>query len=351
MNRNKFIVFSGLFAIAAAAFLLDLATGSVYIDPSVVFEILLCQGKGQYHQGWNDIVVLFRLPKAITAFIAGMALSVSGLMMQTLFKNPLAGPSVLGVTAGASLGVALVVLGTGVGIEGSNVFTALGLRGNVLLMTASAIGAAVVMMLVLILARRVQSVMTVLIVGVLGSLAINSVVSVLVHFSRPELIQSYLAWTFGSFASVTWPQLRLFVPLCLLLIIVSFMLAKPLNGLLLGESYAMSMGIDFTMVRVMVLGTTAFLVGLVTAFCGPIAFIGIAVPHLARASFRTSDHRVLIPGTALAGATTSLIADLAAQLPGSQAVLPLNAVTALLGSPVIIWFILRRQARRDVPFI
>ncbi|NPA95371.1 MAG: iron ABC transporter permease [Thermodesulfobacteria bacterium] len=341
--RPRDSAFAILLLLFAFAFIMDIATGSVYVPPAAVLNLLL--GKACVNANWSAIVLVFRLPKALCAALAGAGLAVSGLMLQTLFRNPLAGPSVLGITSGASLGVALVILGMGCNIRGASFLAGLGLGGNVLLVVASAIGAASVLLVILLLARHVESIMTLLIVGILGSFALSSGVSVMVHFSRPELVQTYLAWTFGSFSAVTWPQLKLFAPICLTLLLLSMLLGKPLNGLLLGESYARSMGINNRKIRLVLLALTALLVGTTTAFCGPVGFIGIAVPHLARAAIRTSDHRFLLPCTGLCGATVALVADLIAQLPGHTAVLPLNAVTALIGSPVIIWFILRKRNR------
>ncbi len=348
MKKHQGIIFSSLLVCLVLVFVLDIATGSVHVPLVEVVKALT--GRLSHDNGWYDIVVIFRLPKAICATAAGAGLAVSGLMMQTLFRNPLAGPSVLGITSGASLGVALVVLGTGVGVRGAGLLSGLvGLDGNLLMVAASAIGAALVLLLVLLVARLVENIMTVLIVGILGGFAISSVVSVLIHFSRPEMVQAYLAWTFGSFGSVTWRQIWIFVPVVALPLLASMLLGKPLNGLLLGDAYARSMGVSHWRLRLLVLFLTAMMVGSVTAFCGPVGFIGIAVPHLSRAALDSSDHRSVMPATVFAGAIVALLADLVAQLPGCQAVLPLNAVTALIGSPVIIWFILKRQMADAFP--
>ncbi|WP_457574832.1 iron chelate uptake ABC transporter family permease subunit [Desulfolithobacter sp.] len=341
-GKNKLPLLTLLLPLAMALFfVLDLGTGTVAIPPDQVLAILL--GHPPERPSWQAIVLLFRLPKALTAAGAGAALALSGLMMQTLFRNPLAGPSVLGISSGASLGVALVVLGAAMGQRGARLIEGLGTGGNLTLVLASALGAILVLAAILVAARFVDNVMTLLIIGLLGGLALNAVVSVLIHFSRPELVQAYLSWTFGSFSSVTWREMRVFLPVLLLFSLLSLLVGKPLNGLLLGETYARSMGLGYLGVRLTVIGLTAVLVGCVTAYCGPVAFIGIAVPHLARAAAATSDHRILLPVSAALGAVVALGADILAQLPGSATVLPLNAVTALIGSPVIIWFILRRQ--------
>lgn len=322
-------------------FAVDLITGTVMIPSSEVFAVLT--GREPERSSWTTIVMLFRLPKALAAIIAGAALAISGLMMQTLFRNPLAGPSVLGITSGASLGVALMVLGSGMGNRSAQLVEGLGIGGNLILVAAAGAGALLVLVAILLLARRVANVMTLLIIGLLGGFALNAVVSVLIHFSRPEMIQAYLAWTFGSFSTITWREMQVFLPICLLFTFSSFLTGKPLNVLLLGETYARSMGVSFVTIRTLAITITAILVGCVTAYCGPIGFIGIAVPHLARALTASSDHRILLPIAALLGGAAALIADIIAQLPGQATILPLNAVTALIGSPVIIWFILTRQ--------
>jgi iron complex transport system permease protein len=331
-----------LLAVLVTLLLGDLVFGSVRIPPGEIFSILA--GQPTTHRGWNAIILLFRLPKALTATAAGAGLALSGLMLQTLFRNPLAGPSVLGISSGASLGVALVVMGCGVGRFSSRLLENLSAFGNLGLVLAAIAGAGTVLAIILLTARFVANIMTLLIVGLLGGYALNSIVSVLIHFSRPEIIQAYLAWSFGNFGNVTWQEMRIFLPLCTLFGGGCLVLGKALNGLLLGETYARSMGLDYLRIRLLVITMTAILVGCITAYCGPIAFIGIAVPHLARALATTSDHRRLLPVCALLGAATALAADLLAQLPGQTTVLPLNAVTALIGSPVIIWYILKRQS-------
>ncbi|MFP4388246.1 MAG: iron chelate uptake ABC transporter family permease subunit [Desulfococcaceae bacterium] len=334
-------LYAALTAGLAVLFLLNLVTGSVAIGPVEAIRILA--GGEASRASWETIIWLFRLPKAITAVFAGAGLAMSGLFMQTLFRNPLAGPSVLGITAGASFGVALVVLAGAGGGAASRFIEGLGLYGQMGLVLASGLGAAGVMAIILLLARRVEHVMTLLIVGLLAGFAINAAVSVLIHFSVAELIQAYVAWTFGSFGAAAWSDLRLFVPIMAAGVLAGQSLRKPLNGLLLGEDYARSMGLGIFPLRIAVIGLTALLTGTVTAFCGPVAFIGVAVPHLARAVMNSSDHRRLLPAVVLLGGMTALAADLVAQFPGSDAVLPLNAVTALIGAPVIVWFILRRR--------
>ncbi len=330
-----------LLVVLLAFFMLDLTTGTVTIPPGGVLKILL--GQDPAKESWQSIVLLFRLPKAMAAVATGAALAISGLMMQTLFRNPLAGPSVLGISSGASLGVACVVLGTAVSHRGARLVQGLGIEGNCILVVAAAAGAMLVLFAILLCSRWVESVMTLLIVGLLGGYALNAVVSVLIHFSRPEMIQAYIAWTFGSFSTVTWREMQIFFPVCMVFSFLALFTGKPLNALLLGETYARSMGLSFLTIRLVVISITAVLVGCVTAYCGPIGFIGIAVPHLGRAVLSGSDHRLLLPITGLMGSIVALVADIIAQVPGHTTVLPLNAVTALIGSPVIIWFILKRR--------
>jgi iron complex transport system permease protein len=326
------------------AFLLSLAVGSINIPLSEVITIL--RGDEPARDSWQTIVLNFRLPKAMTAILAGSALAVAGLIMQTLFRNPLADPFVLGISSGASLGVALAILA--IGTTGTTLLAGLGMLGDVSLVIAASAGAAMVLVLVLVVARRVQSTMTLLILGVMFGYITSSLVSILVHFSIADRIQTYVNWTFGSFGGVTWSQMGLFAAVMLLGQILAYISVKPLNALLLGEAYARSMGVNIRQIRLLLIVGAAMLAGGVTAFCGPIIFLGIAVPHLCRALLGTSDHRVLMPACTLLGGTLALIADLIAQVPGSQIVLPLNAITALIGAPVVVWVILRRRNLREM---
>ncbi len=317
---------------------LSLALGSVQIPLSEILTILL--GGEPARATWQTIVLNFRLPKTLTAVLAGAALAISGLQMQTLFRNPLAGPFVLGINSGASLGVALVVLS--VGTTANGLLAALGLFGNFGIIVAASLGSALVLFSVMAVAHRVNN-MTLLILGLLFGYATSALVSVLLFFTIAERIQVYIAWTFGSFSGVTWNQLQVLAPAVLTALTVAWFSAKPLNALLLGEAYARSLGLTVKRSRFLILTSASVLAGAITAFCGPIAFIGVAVPHLCRSLFNTSDHRVLVPGSIMMGAIVALTADLIAQLPGSQTVLPLNAVTALIGAPVVAWVILRRR--------
>ncbi len=329
----------GLGLLLLVAFVLSLSLGSVRIPFGDIVSVLF-GGEGT-RPAWTTIVYTIRLPKALTAVLAGAALSVSGLQMQTLFRNPLADPFVLGINAGASLGVAIVVLAFG--SVGSALLAGLGVLGDLSLAFAASLGAAVVLGSVLLISRKVQSVMTLLILGLMFGYATGAFVSVLLYFSIPEQIQAFIIWTFGSFGGVTWRQMVVLAPAIALGLIFAFLMVKPLNALLLGENYARSMGVPVQRVRIWTLSGASILAGVTTAFCGPIAFLGLAVPHLCRSLLNTSDHRLLMPAVTLLGATIALLADLIARLPGSQATLPLNAVTSLVGAPVVIWVILRRQ--------
>ncbi len=322
-----------------SVFLLSVALGSVNIPLNEVLTTLL--GGEPARASWRTIIMDFRLPKAFTAVLAGAALAVSGLQMQTLFRNPLADPFVLGINAGASLGVALVVLS--VGTPGAAVLAGLGLIGDLSLTAAAVIGAALIMALVLLVARRVASATTLLVLGLMFGYATGALVSLLMYFSIPERIQAYINWGYGSFGGVTWEQMTILAPGLLIGLALSWTTAKPLNALLLGEDYARSMGVNIRYARITIIAGSALLAGTVTAFCGPIGFLGVAVPHLCRTLFRTSDHRLLIPACVMMGALCALTADLVARTPGNEIVLPLNAVTALLGAPVVAWVILRKR--------
>ncbi len=329
---------AALFLVLLVVGALSLTLGSVRIPLGDILTILL--GGEPARATWTTIVMDFRMPKMVTAVLAGSALAISGLQMQTLFRNPLAGPFVLGINSGASLGVALVVLSVGTATSG--LLATLGLLGNFGIIIAASLGSGLVLFAVMVVAYRVNN-MTLLILGLLFGYATSAVVSVLLYFAIAERIQAYITWTFGSFAGVTWGQLQVLAPAVLLALAIAWLSAKPLNALLLGEAYARSLGLTVRRARFLILTSASILAGAITAFCGPIAFIGVAVPHLCRSLFNSSDHRVLVPATIMMGAIVALTADLIAQLPGSQTVLPLNAVTALIGAPVVAWVILRKR--------
>jgi iron complex transport system permease protein len=320
-------------------FLLSLAIGSVAIPLDNVVRILL--GGTPERATWADIVFKFRLPKALTATLSGAALAVSGLQMQTLFRNPLADPFTLGVSSGASLGVAIVLLSAGA--TGSLLLNSLGLLGDLGLAAAAGLGAAATLLAILVVARRIQNTVTLLILGLMFGYLTNALVSLLIYFSLPERIQAFTLWSAGSFGGVTWSQMRVFALAIVIGLGLAALLPKSLNALLLGETYARTLGLNVGRARVVIILSASLLAGTVTAFCGPIGFLGIAVPHLCRSLFDTADHRVLVPASLLLGGSLALLADLIAQMPGSQYVLPLNVVTSLFGVPVIVWVLVRQR--------
>lgn len=334
-----------LIACITLAFVFDLMTGSVTIPVKEVIRILL-QGESE-QQAWLYIIEKIRLPKAITAILVGVALSVGGLQMQTLFRNPLAGPSELGISSGASLGVAAVLLSGGGTVSSIAAISQLGISGSWLLSFVASLGAAAIFFIVIVIAGRLRDHVVMLIVGVMISTLTMSFITIWQYFSQPEQLQAYIFWTFGSLGGVMSTQLGVFAIVVTIGILLAFIASKALNTLLLGEDYARSMGLTIGKTRLLILISTSLLTGGVTAFCGPIGFIGVAVPHIARSLFRTSDHRVLIPTTALIGALTMLLCDILSQSAGQQIVLPINVVTAFIGAPVVIWIIVRRNNLRS----
>ena len=319
-------------------FLLDLLAGSVPVTLSQSLPAL-------FHPSASDpqiaaILYQFRLPKAITAVMAGAALSVAGLQMQTIFRNPVAGPDILGISSGSSLGVALFVLSAGWIFKGTPLFTLAGSWGIVL---AAWLGAGLMMTLVVLLAARLRDLMTVLILGILISSAILAIVSVLQYFSSESSLKSFIVWTMGSLGSTTQAQLWVLVPAVVIGLLLAFFSSKFLDAFLLGENYAKSMGMNLRVAYLLTFASTSILAGSITAFCGPIGFVGIIVPHLARKYFHSSLHSRLIPGTMLLGAVVMLAGDLISQLPGYDITLPINSVTSLLGIPIVIWIIFQNK--------
>ena len=339
----KKLWFIGLVALIAVLFVLNLLLGTVKIPIGEVLSILLSPasaGGGETSVASN-IIWSSRVPQALTALVAGAGLAVSGLQMQTVFRNPLAGPSVLGISNGASLGVALVVLMSG--RLGGVALSRLGYLGDVAMSIAAIVGALAVMALIVWVARRVQSGVTLLIIGVMIGYLANAVIGVLKFFSNEEDIKAYVVWGLGSFARVSGDQMVLFVVLMAILLPLSMLLVKTMNLLLLGDAYAKNLGLNLGRARSLVILSSGVLVAIVTAYCGPIMFIGLAVPHLARALFRTSDHRILMPATLLTGAALALLCNLIARMPGFEGALPVNSVTALVGAPVIAAVLFRRK--------
>lgn len=343
MTRTAAAV-TALVALVVAATVLAVSVGSVTIPFGTTARYLFTGDAGA--DRWTTLIRDIRLPRVATAACAGAALAVAGLLMQTLFANPLADPYILGVSSGASLGVALVVLGSG---TGAGVFAAVAGTGRLGIAAAAAVGALVVLLLVLAISRWIQSVVTLLIVGVMVGSVTSAVVSLLVAFSEPAQMQQFILWSLGSYSGASWSDLRVLVPVVLVGLVLAATLVRPLNAMLLGEDYANSMGVHLLRTRTVAITAAALLAGGVTAFCGPIAFLGIAVPHLARLALGTSDHRILLPGAVLMGAAVSLLCSVVAQLPGRDGVLPLNVVTALVGAPVVILVLLRsRRAKAGV---
>lgn len=332
------LLFGILFLIIIGVFLLDLIFGSVNIPFEKVFAIL---SGGDVKNSWNYIVLNFRLPKAITAIIVGAGLSVTGLMMQTLFRNPLAGPYVLGISSGASLGVALMVMASAIAPVLFGAISAF--LGSWALVVSAVVGASLVFMLVALASIRISDSVSLLIIGIMFGSITGAVVNILQYFSDPEQIQSFIVWTFGSLAGVTWNEMQVMAPIVFCGLIIAFFLIKPLDALLLGENYARGVGISVNKTRIAVIISTALIAGTLTAFTGPIAFVGVAVPHIARSIFRTASHKVLMPAVVLIGAAIMLVCDIISQIPGNQNTLPINSVTALFGGPVVIWVIMRSR--------
>lgn len=330
MRSRTTIIFVVLAALTTLLLLVDIGAGSVKLSIGEVADALL--GRGD-NPATTKIVVDIRLTKGIVAIIAGIALSVSGLQMQTLFRNPLAGPYVLGVSSGASLAVALFILGAPLTGGLSATAASLGMTG------AALVGSAVVLALIAVAGRRLKDIMVVLILGMMVSSAISAIVQILQYMSSDEALKSFVIWTMGSLGNVTSDQLPILAVTVAVGLILAVATTKSLNLLLLGEEYAVTMGYDNSRGRTMVLISTALLAGSVTAFCGPIGFVGLALPHVARVAFGTADHRVLIPGAALTGAAVMLGCDIVSKL----FVIPVNAVTALVGIPIVIWIVFRNR--------
>jgi len=320
-----------LAALVLALFALDIFSGSVGIPLREVLSALLGRAAGPA----SVIVLLFRLPKALVALGAGAALAASGLLLQTVFRNPLAGPDVLGINSGASIGVAAAVLLAGE-TSASSLLGGLDLGGYALISLAASLGAAAVLLLILALARRFEDAVSLLILGMLVGYVAGSVVSLLIYFASPQKVQVYLSWTYGSFSAVTLAKLPVFAAFLAAGFLLLLRSAKPLDALLLGERYAASVGVDVKRERARAIAASALLTGVSTAFCGPIAFVGIAAPIAAKRLFRSSDHAFLLPASALLGSAFCLCADLVSQLPRNGAVLPVNPLLALVGAPIIV---------------
>jgi iron complex transport system permease protein len=336
ISRN-FILFVTLGLILIGLFILDIFLGSSHIPFKTIVQALIHDS--QVTPEISSIVLNFRFPKAITAVLAGIALSVSGLQMQTVFRNPLAGPYVLGISAGASLGVAILVLGF-------SSYLSLGLfsvSGSWALVIVAWLGSAIVLFLILAVSVRIKDILTILILGMLFGSAASAIVNILQYFSNESMLKSFVIWTMGSLGSVTNAQLKVLIPSVLIGLLIGSFTIKSLDVLLLGEQYAKSMGLKVRTTRFLVFTSTSILAGSITAFCGPIGFIGIAVPHISRLLFKSALHKILLPASIMLGAILMLLSDIVSQLPGYDSTLPINSVTALIGIPMIIWIILRNK--------
>ena len=329
--------FIALIALLIVLFLINMSLGSVAVPLNDVLNSFI--GGTVSKESWHYIIIEYRLPKALTAIMAGGGLAVSGLLMQTLFRNPLAGPFVLGLSSGASLGVALLILGAGVfgGFFGSL------LMSEWSLVIASALGSFLVLLAVLAVTFRIKDTMAILIIGLMFGSVTGAVVAVLSYFSNAEQLQQFVFWSFGSLGNQSWHGVFI-LALCFVSgIVLSLASSKALNGLLLGENYAKSMGLRIKRTTLMIIVATSILAGGITAFAGPIAFVGLAAPHITRQFFKTSNHLILLPAVLLCGSILMLICDTVAQLPFSEYTLPINAITSLVGAPVVIWLLVRKR--------
>ncbi|WP_345089963.1 iron ABC transporter permease [Flavobacterium chungnamense] len=335
-KRNS-LLFISLSLLLLLALLLNISLGQVAIPFKEVIKSLF--GSHASKETWEYIIVNFRLPKAITAILVGIGLSISGLLMQTLFRNPLAGPYVLGLSSGSSLGVAFVILGAGI-LPLSLADFLLSSYGIIL---ASCLGSFMVLLLVLTISKFLRDTMTILIAGLMFSSFASAIVSILTYFSSAEKLQKFTFWSMGSIGNISWPNiLILFIAICIGLLISLFSI-KSLDGLLLGENYAKSLGLKIKKSRRMIILATSILAGSITAFAGPIAFIGLAVPHLSKLIFQTSNHLVLFWVTIIIGAIIMLFCDMVSQMPGFDFTLPINAITSIIGAPIVIWLLVRKN--------
>ena len=300
---------------------------------------------GEESEVWRNIVWKSRVPQSLTALVAGAGLAVSGLQMQTVFRNPLAGPSVLGISSGASLGVALVILLSG--SVGGVALSKLGYIGELALTIAATVGSLSVMALIVFVSQKVRGSVTLLIIGVMIGYVANAIIGMLKYFSVEEDIRAYVIWGLGSFARVSGNQMTLFVAIMAVLLPLSLLLIKTLNLLLLGEGYARNLGLNIKRARLSVISCAGLLTAIVTAYCGPVIFLGLAVPHLCRGLLRTSDHRILMPASILTGASLALVCNLIARMPGFEGALPVNSVTALIGAPIVV-YVLFSKRRNEV---
>ncbi len=341
--HNKQKAVAGKFLLMGALilflFILNIALGSISIPPYEILKIL--SGAETGRASWQGIVLDTRLPQAFTAVLAGAALGVSGLMMQTLFRNPLAGPSVLGVSSGASLGVALLMMI--VSVPDIRIITQNQISSNFSVVFAAFAGAFAVLLLIMILAAKFRNNTTILIIGIMIAYIISAIVGILQFYSLKEDLQAFVIWGLGSFANVSWQQHAFFFPVVFIGIAISVFMIKPMNALLLGDNYARNLGFNTRRISILLIVAAGILVAVVTAYCGPIAFLGIAIPHLSRNLFKSSDHFINVPGTILSGMMLALFCNMVARLPGFDGALPINAITSLIGAPLVIWVIIKSK--------
>ena len=341
-QSNKINLLALLLIVSAVLFFgLDLFLGSVKIPLNNILFILM--GDASEKETWKIIILNARLPKAIAAILCGAALSVCGLQMQTLFRNPLAGPYILGISSGAGLGVAIFIMGLSfIGI--SNV----GFPTNSGLIISSILGSLGVLAILLSIINRLKDIMTVLILGIMIGSVITAIIGIIQYFSQDAQLKSFIMWTMGDLSAVTRSELTLLTPVVIIGVVLSFLTSKNLNAYLLGESYAKSLGVNIKRSQFFIILVTSILTGSITAYCGPIGFIGIVIPHLARMISNSSDHRILIPLSILLGINILLIADIISQLPGLEQNLPINSITSLIGIPFIIWIILKNKKIKNL---
>ena len=339
LKLNKISLLLVLLSISAVFFFIeDLFLCSVHIPFSNVIDILFTSSSEKL--SWNIIVLESRLPRALTAILCGAALSISGLQMQTLFRNPLAGPYILGISSGAGLGVAIFIMGLGfLGIS----LTHLTWIGNYGIIISSIIGSSCVLFILLVSIIRLKDIMTVLILGIMIGSVASALISIIQYFSYDNSLKSFVMWMMGDLSNVSLAQLKILFPVVLLGLILSFLISKKLNTYLLGEDYAQSLGVNIKMTQFTIIIITAILAGSITAYCGPIGFVGIVVPHLARLISKSSNHIIIIPLSVLIGTNMLLISDIISQLPGSEKVIPINAITSLIGIPFIFWIIFKNK--------
>ncbi len=338
IQKNKTIFFILLAMLTVLLFVLDISFGSVSIPLKNVFNSLI--GNHSSKETWEYIILNYRLPKAITAILVGIGLSISGLLMQTLFRNPLAGPYVLGLSSGSSLGVAFVVLGS----RFVPVFFSTYLVSSYGIIIASCLGSLSVLLAVLLVSQKLKDTMAILIVGLMFGSFSSAIVNVLTYFSSAEQLQKFTFWSMGNLGNLSWSSIGILAVSVLIGLLLSFISIKSLDALLLGENYAKSLGLNYKKARLTIIFATSILAGTITAFAGPIAFVGLAVPHIAKLIFQSNNHKILFWGTLFLGAIIMLLCDVISQLPGSDYTLPINAITSVIGAPIVIWLLVRKKS-------